>query len=366
MEKENLMSNSKKKFIFIASVVVITIVCIIYWIYTRNLVTTNDAHVDSHIYYVSPKVGGLIKAVYVNNFDHVKGGQLLVKIDPVDYKNQLKSLLHHYNATKDTRTSLKQEELFIQKSSLGQIGSLQQNIDAAYAQLESYKVNLNKAQLDLKRYQNLYKQNVISAIKLEIENQTYHAAKAAYESQQKTIQSLESQIASVSSYTYQVSKINEQIKSYENQLKSLKNQINIAQNNLQHTNIIAPTHGIVTQKSIEKGQYVQPGQTLLMLVPLNVAWVNANFKETQIHRIKIGDKATITIDAYPGVKFEGYVKDIDAGTGDKFSLLPPQNASGNYIKIVQRVPVRIDLLPYDYKKYPLRVGLNCEVEVHVK
>ncbi len=296
------MSNSKKKFILIASVVVITIACIVYWIYTRNLVTTDDAHVDSHIYYVSPKVGGLIKAVYVE----------------------------------------------------------------ASAQLESYSVNLKKAQLDLKRYQDLYNQKVVSANEFEIENQKYHAAKAVYEAQQKSIQSLESQIASVSSYTYQVSKINEQIKSYENQLKSLKNQINIAQNNLKHTNIIAPTDGIVTQKSIEKGQYVQPGQTLLMVVPLKVAWVNANFKETQMHRIKIGDKATVTIDAYPGVKFEGYVKDIDAGTGDRFSLLPPQNASGNYIKIVQRVPVRIELLPYNYTKYPLRVGLNCEVEVHVK
>jgi len=360
------MSNTKKKFILIASVVVITIACIIYWIYTRNLVTTDDAQVDSYIYYVSPKVGGLVKAVYVDNFYHVKKGQLLVKIDPIDYENQLKSLLHQYNATQDTIASLKQEALSIQKSSLGQIGSLQQNINAAYAQLESYAVNLKKAQLDLKRYQNLYDQKVVSANELEIENQKYHAAKAAYEAQQKSIQSLESQIASVSSYTYQVSKINEQIKSYENQLKSLKNQINIAQDNLKHTNIIAPTDGIVTQKSIEPGQYVQPGQTLLMVVPLRAAWVNANFKETQIHRIKIGDKATVTIDAYPGVKFEGYVKDIDAGTGDRFSLLPPQNASGNYIKIVQRVPVRIELLPYDYKKYPLRVGLNCEVEVHVK
>jgi membrane fusion protein (multidrug efflux system) len=289
-----------------------------------------------------------------------------VKIDPVDYENQLKSLTHQYNATFDTIASLKQESLSIQKSSTGQIGSLEESINAASAQLESYKVNLNKAQLDLKRYQNLYNQKVVSVNELEIENQKYHAALSAYQAQQRTIQSLQSQIASVSSYTFQVAKINEQIKSYENQLKSLKNQINIAQNNLKHTNIIAPVDGIVTQKNIEPGQYVQPGQTLLMVVPLRVAWVNANFKENQIHRIKIGDKATVTIDAYPGVEFKGYVKDIDAGTGDRFSLLPPQNASGNYIKIVQRVPVRIELYTYDYKKYPLRVGLNCEVTVHVK
>lgn len=360
------MSNSKKKLILIASVVVVTIALIVYWIYTRNQITTDDAQVDSHIYYLSPKVGGLIKSVYVDNFFHVKKGELLVKIDPVDYENQLKSLTHQYNATLDTIASLKQESLSIQKSSTGQIGSLEENINAASAQLESYKVNLNKAQLDLKRYQNLYNQKVVSVNELEIENQKYHAALSAFEAQQRTIQSLQSQIASVSSYTYQVAKINEQIKSYENQLKSLKNQINIAQNNLKHTNIIAPVDGIVTQKNIEPGQYVQPGQTLLMVVPLRVAWVNANFKENQIHKIKIGDKATVTIDAYPGVEFKGYVKDIDAGTGDRFSLLPPQNASGNYIKIVQRVPVRIELYPYDYKKYPLRVGLNCEVTVHVK
>ncbi|AHF98012.1 hypothetical protein DESACE_05995 [Desulfurella acetivorans A63] len=360
------MSNSKKKLILIASVVVITIACIIYWIYTRNLVTTDDAQVDSHIYYLSPKVGGLIKYVYVDNFFHVKKGELLVKIDPVDYENQLKSLMHQYNATLDTINSLKQESLSIQKSSTGQIGSLEENIKASLAQLESYKVNLHKARLDLKRYENLYNQKVVSANELEIENQKYHAALSAYEAQQRNIQSLQSQISGLSSYTYQVAKINEQIKSYENQLKSLKNQINIAQNNLKHTNIIAPVDGIVTQKNIEVGQYVQPGQTLLMVVPLKPAWINANFKETQIHRIKIGDKATVTIDAYPGVEFKGYVKDIDAGTGDRFSLLPPQNASGNYIKIVQRVPVRIELYPYDYKKYPLRVGLNCEVTVHVK
>lgn len=360
------MSNSKKKLILIASVVIITIACIIYWIYTRNLVTTDDAHVDSHIYYLSPKVGGLIKDVYIDNFYHVKKGELLVKIDPTDYKNQLESLIHQYNATIDTIASLKQEALSIQKSSTGQIGSLEENIKAAQSQLDSYAVNLRKAQLDLKRYENLYNQKVVSPNELEIENQKYHAALSAYQAQQKNIQALQSQIAGISSYTYQVAKINQQIKSYENQLKSLKNQINIAQNNLYHTNIIAPIDGIVTQKNIEVGQYVQPGQTLLMVVPLRAAWVNANFKETQMHRIRIGDKATVTIDAYPGVEFKGYVKDIDAGTGDRFSLLPPQNASGNYIKIVQRVPVRIELYPYDYKKYPLRVGLNCEVTVHVK
>lgn len=358
--------NSKKKLILILAVVIITLAGIVYWMYSRYLVSTDDAHVDSHVYYMSPKVGGLIKAVYVDNFYHVKKGQLLVKIDPVDYLNQLKSLQHNYNATLDTIQSLKQKSKAIEVSSDASIGSLQSNINAANAQLQSYNVDLKKANLDLKRYENLYNKGVVSKNELEIENQIYHSSLAKAQAQQKQIQALESQIAGVLSYKNQIAEINQQIKSYQNQLKSIQNQINIAQNNLKHTNIIAPVDGIVTQKNIEPGQYVQPGQTLLMVVPLRQAWVNANFKETQIHRIKIGDKATVTIDAYPGVAFKGYVKDIDAGTGDRFSLLPPQNASGNYIKIVQRVPVRIELLPYNYKKYPLRVGLNCEVTVHVK
>jgi membrane fusion protein (multidrug efflux system) len=359
------ISSDKKKIVLISIVILITLGAIAYWIYSRSIISTSDAHVDSHIYYMSPKVGGLIKKVYVDNFYHVKKGQILVKIDPIDYKNQLKSLEHQYNATENTILSLGQKSIAIQTSSSAQISTLQNNINAQKALLESYNVNLHKAYLDLKRYQNLYKHAVISKNRLEIENQLYHAALSKVQAQQKQISATSTQISGVLSYKNQVAEIYAQIAAYNNQLKGLQNQINIAKNNLKHTDIISPINGIITQKNVEPGQDVQPGQMLLMVVPLKPAWINANFKETDMYEIKPGEKATVNVDAYPGIKFKGYVEDIDAGTGDRFSLLPPENAAGNYIKIVQRVPVRIKLYPYDYKKYPLRVGLNCEVTIHL-
>lgn len=358
-----MLPQAGKKYILISLVFIITLAATGYWLYTKNIVTTDDAQVNSHIYYISPKIGGLIKSVYINNFGRVKKGELLAKIDPIDYQNRFKLLQHRYKSTQDTINSFVQKSISIKISSVSKIDSLNNNIKADQDILVSDNVDLKKAELDLKRYNNLYHRKAVSKNGLEIKNLKYHAALAKIQAQEKTIQSLKSQIRGTLSYKNQLAEINSQIKSYRNQLKSLKNQINIAQDNLTHTNIISPIDGIVTQKKIEPDQYVQPGQTLLMIVPLRAAWIDANFKETLIHRIRVGDTAIIHVDAYPGVKFKGYVKDLDAGTGDRFSLLPPQNASGNYIKIVQRVPVRIQLYPYNYKKYALRVGLNCEVTI---
>ncbi|MCL4377050.1 MAG: efflux RND transporter periplasmic adaptor subunit, partial [Actinobacteria bacterium] len=279
-------TSNKKKMGMIFLVVLITLGLIAYWIYSRSIVSTSDAHVDSHIYYMSPKVGGLIKKVYVNNFYNVKKGQLLVKIDPIDYINQLKSLKHQYSATENTISSLEQKILAIQTGSTAQISTFQNNINAEKALLNSYNVNLHKAYLDLKRYENLYSHAVISKNRLEIENQQYHAALSKVQAQQKAIAATSSQISGVLSYKNQITGIYAEIAAYNNKLKSLKNQINIAKNNLKHTNIIAPVDGIITQKNIEPGQYVQPGQMLLIVVPLKPAWINANFKETRMYKIK--------------------------------------------------------------------------------
>ncbi len=347
----------------VAIVLIVTVAAVVYWVYERSLIYTDDAQVNSYVYRVASKVGGIVAGVYVRNFEEVRKGEVLVKIDPTDYKNALEALSNERESISHHIAALREEMKAVTSEAVSKIKVLRSQLEAEHSLLKAYKVDLHKSFLDLERYRRLFESRAVSRNTLELENQAYANKFARVKAQERKIESTEAQIKGVMSYRYKVAEILAQMRSLRSELKSVVNKLNIARDNLKHTVIRAPVSGEITQKSVEPGEVIQPTQTLMMVVPLSKSWVVANFKETELHKIKIGDKAKIHVDAYPDATFLGTVVSFDAGTGDRFSLLPPQNATGNYIKVVQRVPVKIKLRPYDHKRYILRVGLNCEVTI---
>jgi len=351
-EGEGPEKSSRKKFVLpIVGVVALILVVWAFqkWSYGRSHQSTDNAQIDGHIVPVLAKVGGYVKTVNVSENDHVNAGQLLVQLDDADYRVRLQQAqadLVAAEATAGGSGFAGQAEAQVQ-SATGQRAALDAQIGAARA-------NANKADADLARARELVAKQIISKQQLD-------AAIAAADVAHANLLAAQRQAAAAGG-TVNTAEAGVRVANART-LASRAAAAN-AQLQLDYTRITAPASGEVSRKQVEVGQLVAPGQPLLSIVADTGVWVTANFKETQLAKIRPGQPVEFEIDAYGGCVGEGKVESVSGATGAKFALLPPDNATGNFTKVVQRVPVRIRVTKPCPGNYPLRPGLSANVHIN--
>src|SRR5271170_4048509 len=383
----------RRRNILIISIAVVVIVAGIFlWRYLGSYESTDDAQADVHLYPVSARVSGYVVKVNVDDNQWVEKGTVLVEIDPKDYEvavTQAQANLSNAEATAqslnitvpitsvNTSSQLKSAQSDIDNSTAGVIAAERQ-LSAAHDQLEEALANDVKVQDDLKRYKLLVD-------KREVAEQVYDQALAAARSStaavsaaranesaaQQFVQQARSRVAQAdANHQYaetgpqQVSSSRARARAAIADVEQKRALLEQAQLNLGYTKIVAPVSGEVN-KTVVVGMNVADGQQLLTVVPLDEVWVTANFKETQLKHMQVGQKAEIHIDS-SGRTLKGHVDSIAGATGPLFSLLPPENATGNYVKIVQRIPVKIVLDPGENKDRRLRPGMNVVPDVYLQ
>ncbi|QOW09455.1 HlyD family secretion protein [Kaistella flava (ex Peng et al. 2021)] len=321
---------------------------------------TDDAQIASNMSPVISKISGYVSEIKVKDNQFVKKGDTLIVIDDRDQK----MILQQATAALGTARSNVQTAIASTHAASQNINSTNAAITTANAQIEAAKVNVWKTSQDLKRYANLVKDHTIT-------QQQYDGVLAAKQSADRQLQVLVDQKNQVSQQTgivtSQTAASSEQIGVANSMVKQREVDVENAKLNLSYTVILAAEDGFVAKVPIQKGQFVQAGSQLFSLVRDNDVWVIANFKETQLSKMVEGQTVDIEIDAFPKDKFEGKVTSFSPATGSSFSILPPDNASGNFVKVVQRLPVRIDFVkikPEIAKK--LRAGMNVKTTVNLK
>lgn len=312
-----------KRFIFLGFMIVL-VAGIVYFIHdSLNFQSTDDAYVETTTVQVAPKVSGQITEVYIKDNQPIKEGQPVAQIDPADYEVKLAQANAKYE-----RTILAQKH--------------------AKASFSAAQSNIAVAKKDLERYTNLYEEGAAS-------KQTLDAAQAKYDTAQANLTQAEQSLLSSSGGKVADADLKE--------IKAMKNQ---AELNLSYTKIYAPQSGTVTSRRVEKGMYVQTGTPLFVIVPHEV-WVVANFKENQLKGMKPGQEVDIKVDTYPNKVFKGKIDSIQRSSGAKSSLFPPENAVGSYVKIVQRIPVKIVFTEkIDNSQYTIVPGMSVIPKVRVK
>lgn len=343
LKKKRPEYKKKRVIVPIISAVVLILIGIYLAVHATFFQSTDDAFVEGHIIQVAPKVAGQIINLYVDDNQEVKENQIIAEIDPKDYQVKLDQA---------------EAKLAEAKAKLGvtekQVDENSSNVNQTQEELNSAKSKLDFAEKDYQRYAAMYKEGIVS--KQEYDNSLNQLTvaqannKAADEKSKAMKAALESSKA--------------RIKSVEAEIQRLEAEVEEASTNLSYTKIYAPEDGTVSSRSVEKGNYVQISQPLLSIVPKRV-WVVANFKEIQLTNMKPGQRVWIKVDTYPHKRFKGSVQSIQRATGAKASLFPPENAVGSYVKIVQRVPVKI-IFEEDLSEYNIVPGMSVVPKVQIK
>ncbi len=354
------------------------VISLIFYIHSLSYESSNDAFIDGDIVPVSVRVSSYVKKVYISDNQRVKSGDLLVELDPEDYKAQLNLAQAALEAAKAVNKADIINIDLTTVSSTSDLDSARAELDYASASLAEAESDLNaskarhqKDQGDLKRYRDIPNsvtvQQLDHAIAAEkVSAADVESAQRKVTAKQAMVRQAEVALNNAESAPQRIQQTRSRADVSSADIHKAMATLKQAELNLSYTRIYAPCDGYVTKKNVEPGAYVQSGQGLMAIVSPRV-WVTANFKETQLTNMKPGQPATISVDAYPGVEFAGHVKSIQRGTGSRFSLLPPENATGNYVKVVQRVPVRIVFDDYDQtQKYLLAPGMSAVPEVNVK
>ena len=343
---------AKKKnrtFIIIGAVALIVLV----WgtrraLYARHHEGTDNAQVDGHITPIAPKVQAFVSDVRVEDNQAVKAGDTLVVLDDRDLKVRLASAEADLAAAR------------AQAGSQSRAGQAQAQLEASQASAASATSNVasseaafRKAESDLERAKGLAAQQIISAQALDAAQATYDASKANLTTAQRQAAAAQSQVGAAAAA----------LTSADARLAAAQSAVDNARLQLSYTHITAPLDGVIAKRSVEPGELVQIGQQLMAVVPLHDVWVTANLKETQLKGIVPGAAVEFTIDAYPGRTFSGHVESVSPATGARFALIPPDNATGNFTKVVQRIPVRIIVDGGEDDAHPLRPGMSAEVEI---
>jgi membrane fusion protein (multidrug efflux system) len=317
-----------------------------WWIEASKWVSTDDAFIDTHTVQVSAQVAGRVKAVLVADNQEVRAGQPLVELDPADFQAALSQALANQESAQGQLAQAK-----------AQLPVAQANLDEAKAQVAVAQAAATNADINLKRDQMLQRMGGLAVSRQQVDNDTASARSDAANlaAAQQRVAGSEAQLA-----------LNKtQIETAEAGVRAAAAQVVQARLNLSYTVIRASEAGHSTNKTVALGNYVQVGQALTALVPDRV-WVTANYKETKIGAMRIGDPVDIYVDAYPGHVFHGKVQRIQAGSGAAFSLLPPENATGNYVKVVQRVPVKIVFDGATSVHWLLGPGMSVEPYVRIR
>lgn len=378
------------------------------WHYFTTRESTDDAQIDGHIVPISARVGGTVTEVLVLDNQHVEAGTVLVKVDPKDYEVAVEKaeadLANAQAAALAARTGVpivsattgsqvSTAEAQVQMAQAGiqaaekQVAAARARSNAAAAHLEEAQANNTKTSRDFARMKEL-------VAKDEVSQQQFDAAQAAAEASRASVASGQAETAeaeqavlvaeshliqaraqlnsaqaglsSARTAPEQITVSRAQASSAEARVQQAQAALDQAKLNLSYTTIKAAVTGQVSRKTVEPGQVIQAGQPLMALVPLEDIWVTANFKETQLKNMRVGQHVIVSVDSLGGRKFTGYIQSIAAATGEKFSLLPPENATGNYVKVVQRVPVKILFDKGQDPEHLLRPGMSAEPTVITK
>jgi len=400
--------NSSRKFAIFGALIVLAGIGTYVWIHSLDRVSTDDAQVDGHIIPISPKIYGKVLEVMVDDNQQVKQGQVLVRIDPEDFQAKVDQaqaalavaqsqaqgadagvpLIRDTTGSSVTaaeaqlsaaRADYDQAQVESERASTADIAVARANVETAQA-------TADHAQADLDRMKTLVDKEEISrldydsyASSLRVALSQLQAAKDKLasvikdaETKKAGLQSSQARIVQAQAAILQAKATQKQVpvrvadaSSATASIAQAHANLEAAKLDLSYTTIVAPVDGMVTRKSVEVGQVVQQGQGLLMLVPLQDVWVTANFKETQLADVRNGQKAEVKADL-SGKTYPGHVDSIAAATGTRMSLLPPENATGNYVKVVQRIPVKIVLDPIPGGNQVLRPGMNIEATIFTK
>lgn len=399
--------NNRMRRLILPAALVLIAVALGFYLYYRNRVSTDDAQVDGHIVPMAAKISGTVADVLVHDNEPVKAGQVLVRIDPRDYQARVDQaraqlLAAQGNAkaadvgvpwtnavtlssTSDAQAQLAGAQANYDRAKVAYEQASTADLAFARAQVDKAKADSDKAQADLERMKPLAAKAEISQQELDAYTAAALVASSELQSAQEKLKAAQESVGIAQD---QQSAAQAQVQSAQagvRQADANRRQVDIrsadavaaaaaiaqARANLEaalldlsYTTITAPTDGVVTRKSVEVGEIIQPGQELFVLVPLNDVWVTANFKETQLAKVHAGQKAEIHVDMY-GKTFPGHVDSIAGATGSRLSLLPPENATGNFVKVVQRIPVKI-LLDQVSDKAVLRPGMNVDATIITK
>jgi membrane fusion protein, multidrug efflux system len=372
-------ANPRAKWIVAAIVILLLVGGAFIWHYYSIRESTDDAQIDGHINPISPRVTGTAINVLHDDNEVVQAGTLLVELDPKDYQVAVDRARADLANAQANAVAANVGVPLTQTTSSSQllaadagVKGAQRDIESARAKLNDAQANYAKTSADLKRMEQLIAKD-------EISHQQYDAAVAANDSAKAQVEAATSAIASAESRAAQSQAQAEAARTVPEQLKVTRARAGAAtaevqraisalaqaELNLQYTKIVAPVTGVLSKRSVEPGQTVQAGQPLFSIVNLDDIWTTANFKETQLRDMKVGQPAKIKVDAY-GKEFSGTVESIGGATGARFSLLPPENATGNYVKVVQRIPVRIRFDKGQDPNHQLRPGMSVEPVVYTK
>ncbi len=300
------------------------------WSYLQSYESTDDAQIDGHIDPLSSRINGTVISVHAEDNDRVKAGELLVEIDPRDYQI----------AVENAAANLAMVEQVVKAA--------QQNYDLSAANLAAAVATNNKAQMDVKRYRELLDQGVIAT---ETNDQIAMTGKV--------------DAAAVSSDRAAEAAAARTIGQAEAAVQAARASLDQARLNLSYTKIYAPANGIVGRRTVELGSRIEPGQTLMFVTETDEIWVTADFKETQLALMHRGERVSVHVDTF-GRDYHGYVRNLPGASGDRFSLLPAENATGNYVKVVQRLPVRIEFDPGQDPDHLLHPGMSVEPKVWLR
>jgi membrane fusion protein (multidrug efflux system) len=385
------ISRSKMKYWLLAAAAVVALVAVLTWLYYRNRVTTDDAQVDAHLAPVASKIYGSVAEVLVNDNQRVKKGDVLVRIDPRDLQarvNQASSALGLAQGqaqaanvtvpltTETTSTDISAAEADLERARLAYSQASTADLSYAQANVEKEQATAQRARADLERMRPLASKAEISALQLD----SYVAAAQVAESELKASQqklaqaqksadiaraslaAAEARLRLAQANRKQVNVRAADAAAAHAAIAQAKANLEEAELQLSYTTIVAPVDGVVTRRSVTRGQIVQAGQGLMVIVPLHEVYVTANFKETQLADVHPGQRAEVYVDTY-GKTFRGHVDSISGATGALMSLLPPENATGNFVKVVQRIPVKIVLDGVGPDSPVLRPGMNVDATI---
>jgi membrane fusion protein, multidrug efflux system len=399
---------SSRKFVILGALVVLAAIGGYLWVSSLNRVSTDDAQVDGHIVPISPKIYGKVLEVLVDDNQQVKQGQVLVRIDPQDYQAKLDQVQAAVAMAESQALGANAGVPLIRDTTGSGVTAAEAQLSAAQADYEQSKVEYeraatadiavgrsnvetaqataDRAQADLSRMKTLVDKEEISRLeydsyvaassvalsqlqaakdKLAAVTKDAETKKAAVLSAQARIAQAQAGIGQAKASQRQVPVRVADASSAVASIAQAHANLEAAKLDLSYTTILAPVDGVVTRKTVEVGQVVQQGQGLLILVPLQDVWVTANFKETQLADVRDGQKAEVKADL-SGKTYPGHVDSLAAATGTRLSLLPPENATGNYVKVVQRIPVKIVLDPIPGGNRVLRPGMNIEATIFTK
>ena len=354
----NRPRRSKLRLIGVAALVIGVIIGLVLFAQSQSYEATDDAFIDAHSVNISSKVAGRVARVLVTDNQEVKKGDVMVELDPRDFDAQvneqhaaLNSAIAQFGAA---RATLEQGRAHIL--------TLQATVESDQSAAEAARAQADLSAKDLKRSDDLYDRKVISSQDLD---NARASAKATQETLNSDLKKVASDQAQVNEAKAQVGAITALVQSQQAKIDQSTASLDTATLNQSYAKVYAPENGRVTRKSVAPGDYVQAGQSMFALVPDDV-WVTANFKENQIGLMRPGQPVEIDVDALPGHKFEGRVDSIQAGSGAAFSLLPPENATGNYVKVVQRVPVKLVFNQQPDARLPLGPGESVVATVKVQ